>query len=143
MYLPTQQRGCLRGRLPQTHHSKQNLPLTASGQLLGDAQEGVGTSRAGPQEADCLPSLAGLVRSLLAPRPMCQPPGDTLAFSTVSPILSTKLLWAKAARRAGTSENLPCGKAPPMCPGSHAASALTPPGTHPSMSSVLIHFVLT
>lgn len=52
---PVQRRG-RRGRLRFPEHAAANRTchLAACGRLPGDAEEGVGTSQAGPQEADCV-----------------------------------------------------------------------------------------
>ena len=84
--------GFCRGWLQSPEHAAANRTchVTAHGHLLGDAQEGVGTSRAGLQEAECV-WITRLVHSLLAPHPMCQPPeAGSLACSAAFPtILST------------------------------------------------------
>lgn len=107
---PVQRRG-RRGRLRFPEHAAANRTchLAACGRLPGDAEEGVGTSQAGPQEADCVcrgsPGWPAVCRH--------HTPCVSLREARWPFLLHFLQFYSQGAWRLRTG---PAGSPPPMCP---------------------------
>lgn len=135
---------------PQTHRSNRPCHFTIFGRLLGDAQEGVETCWAGPQEADRVcPGSLGWSTACWHHTPCVS---LQKALRTSLPCFLFSLLGCAGRRRCPEKTPLrTClvGRCPPCAQGSCATSAWTPHWAcfpfQPSLTvfCVQTHFVLS